>query len=212
MDIKATIASSYRNRLILIALGAMLYSAWCFYDGYFVYPDKQDAFKSYQTLQVKFPDDQAKVNEQWEEVAAGNGWDGTLAPEEVTDWSIRTQWIQFGIVFPIGAYCLFSLVRWSRRYIGCDATKLYGSGGTEFGFDQVTRVEASRWDTKGIASIYYDAGQGERSLLIDDWKYDREPTDRIFDRLREQVDADKFEGLTKGDASAAENDAAAPLA
>lgn len=191
MDIKATVASSYRNRLLLIAVATMLYAAWCLYDGIIKYPEKQQIRAEFERIQERNPDNWQKA---WEETAIANGWDGTQEPETVDAWNIRTQWIQFCIVFPIGSYCLFSMAVWSRRFIGADEDKLYAHGNTEFTYDQITSIDATRWDNKGIAIINYNAGSGDQTLVLDDWKYTREPTDQIFDRIREKIDQDKIIG------------------
>lgn len=194
MDLKATLASSYRNRLILIAVAAMLYSAWCTYDALYGYPKKERIYEKFVETQEKYPD---TWSAEWEKTATEQGWDTSNTPEAPGDWDIATQWIQFAVVFPIGAYCLFSLAMWQRRYIGADESKLYSHAMDGVTFDAVTRIDAARWESKGIAVIYYDAGQGEKSLVLDDWKYEREPSDAIFDRLRENIGEDKITGLTE---------------
>ena len=195
MDLKATIAASYRNRLILIALAAYLYSAWCVYDALVAYPKKMDIRAEFERVQEENPDTWKTV--EWPALAEENGWDGTKVPDDIDEWNIRTQWIQFALVFPIGSYCFYSLVIWSRRYIGADEAKLYDNTGAEVPFEKITRIDAGRWDNKGIAVVYYDTGAGEGSVVIDDWKYVREPSDEIFDRLKANVDAEKIEGLAE---------------
>lgn len=214
MDLKATLANSYRNRLILIAAVTLLYSAWCLYDAMVAYPDKIEARERFEEVQAEHPETWKTT--EWPRVAEQNGWDGTKEPDKMGAWNIATQWIQFGIVFPIGVYCLYSLTMWQRRYIGADDTKLYTHTGEEIPFDSITRIDAVRWETKGIAVIQYDTGQGIQSLILDDWKYTREPSDQIFDRLRENLDADQITGLTQPqaaqDAADAADDAAADQA
>jgi len=195
MDLKATIATSYRNRLLLIAIAALLYAAWCIYDATIAYPDKIDARQAFEKVQTEHPE--TWRTDEWPKLAEANGWDPTKEPEKLDAWNIRTQWIQFAIVFPIGSYCLYSMLVWSRRYVGADGEKLYSHTGDEIRFDRITNIDATRWENKGIAIVNYDIGQGEKSLVIDDWKYTREPSDQIFDRLRENVDADKFVGLAE---------------
>ncbi|MEM9348363.1 MAG: hypothetical protein AAGB26_17375 [Planctomycetota bacterium] len=196
MDIKATIdkeSFGYRNRLLLIALGAMLYAAWCLYDGMIGYPDQIEAYEAFNQLQADYPDN---WRDEWEEVAKDNGWDPTKEPDERTQGDILTQWLQFAIVFPIGAYCLISVGVWSRRYIGADDSTLYGNGGVEVPFDSITHIDANRWERKGIARVYYDSGAGEQSVLIDDFKYQRHPANEVFNRIKAAIDDDKIEGLS----------------
>lgn len=193
MDLKATIASGYRTRLILIAAATLLYAAWSIYDATITYPDRADAREAFEDVKAKHPD---TWNEYWPDVAKENGWDGTKEPQALETYDIPMQWIQFVITITIGTYCSFSLIKWSRRFVGADAEKIYANGGVEFNFDQITSIDATRWESKGIARVRYDAGAGEKELVIDDWKYEREPTDAVFSRIREHVDADKITGLT----------------
>jgi hypothetical protein len=197
MDIKATIDTDtfgYRNRLLLIALAALFYAALCVYDATVKYPDQIEARQALEDLKAEYP---ADWKDRWPEVAEANDWDGTKEPKDRSEGDIATQWWQFAIVFPIGSYCLFNVLLWSRRYIGIDDTTFYAYGNTKVPFDKITKIDASRWERKGIARLYYDLGNGEKNVLIDDFKYDREPTDAIFKRLTETLSEDKIEGLTE---------------
>jgi hypothetical protein len=202
MDLKATVANGYRNRLILITAGALLYAAWAYYDATVKYPKQIEIYETYQEIREEHGSEWNKV---WAEKATEEGW--PEQPGERTRGDIGTQWILFGITFPIGALCLFTLIKWSRKYVGADQTKLYASGGAEVPFDKITTIDASRWEAKGIARVRYDAGAGEQEIVIDDWKYEREPSDQIFARLREHIDPDKIEGLDAADTSSVEADA-----
>lgn len=209
MDIKAHIdkeAFGYRNRLLLIALGALVYAALCVYDARVKYPDQIKANERIEELKVEHPTD---WKDRWPEIAKANDWDPTKEPKERSQGDIATQWWQFAVVFPVGSYCLISVLIWSRRYIGIDQTKFYAYGKVEVPFEAITRIDAARWERKGIAKVYYNAGDTEKSVLIDDFKFEREPTNEIFKRLKEAVGEDKIEGLT--DEGLAEEDAEAEL-
>lgn len=197
MDLKATIDKEtfgYRNRLLMIALGALLYASWCLYDGLIAYPDQMKAYQAINQVKKDNPED---WKSKWPEVAIANGWDDTKEPDERTQGDITTQWLQFAIVFPIGAYCLFAVATWSRRFVGADENTLYANGGIEVPFDQITRIDASRWENKGIARIYYNAGSTQSHILIDDFKFERPPADAIFNRVVKAVGPDKVEGLSE---------------
>ena len=199
MDIKAKIdkeAFGYRNRLLLIALGALFYAALCVYDARVKYPDQIRANERIEELKAEHPSD---WKDRWPEIAKANDWDPTKEPKERTQGDIATQWWQFAIVFPIGTFCLFSVLVWSRRSIGIDETKFYGYGGVQLPFDQITRIDASRWNRKGIARVYYNIDDKEKSILIDDFKFERQSTNEIFNRLKEVVDENKIEGLENPD-------------
>lgn len=197
MDIKATIDKDtfgYRNRLILIAIGALFYAAYCVYDATVAYPDQIEAREAFNQLKTDHPED---WKQKWPEVAEANDWDPSKEPKERSQGDITTQWLQFAVVFPIGSYCLFAVALWSRRYVGVDETKFYANGGVEVPFDQITRLDATRWERKGISRVYYDTGTGEKSVLIDDFKYEREPADAVFDRIKEAIGEEKVVGLSE---------------
>jgi len=206
MDLKATIDKDtfgYRNRLLLIALGALFYAALCVYDATVKYPDQILANERLEEVKADHPTD---WKDHWPAIAEENGWNPDKEPVERSQGDILTQWAQFVVVFPIGVYCLFSVIKWSRRYIGADQSTLYATGDVEVPFDRVTRIDAARWENKGIARIYYDLGQGEKDVLIDDFKFERQPADAIFDRVREAVDRDKIEGLVENQTEADADD------
>ena len=195
MDLKATIAKGYRTRLIIISVGALMYAAWAAHDGSIDYPNDKAKYEKYTGLVEQY--DTTEANKRWEEVAKQKGWE-TDIPDIVTDNDIRTQWIQFAITFTIGGYCLISFIIWSRRFVGADDKALYSHGNVEVPFDKITSIDANRWNSKGIARVSYDLGQGEEKVLVlDDWKYERAETDAVFERMREHDDAQKFEGLTE---------------
>lgn len=199
MDIKASIDKDtfgYRNRLLLIALGALFWAGYCVYDAVEGYPKQIERRAQFEALQEKHPED---WKDHWPEMAEANGWDPTKEPNKRTQGDILTQWVMFAGTLPIGLLCLFSVAKWSRRFIGIDETTLYANGGVEVPFDKIARIDASRWDRKGIARVYYTIDDIEKSILIDDFKFERQPTNEIFKRLKEALDEDKIEGLIEPD-------------
>ena len=94
MDIKATIdkdSFGYRNRLLLIAAGALFWSGYCVYDALIAYPDQIRAYAAITQLKDDHPDD---WRERWEEKAKANDWDPTSEPDKRTEGDILTQWLQ----------------------------------------------------------------------------------------------------------------------
>lgn len=190
MQTKATIASGYRWRLIIIALGSLGWAGYCVYDATIAYPNqiaRRQAFVDYR-------DTHADWATTWGDHAIAQGWDPE-EPVEKSQGDIMTQWAMFALTAPIGLYCLVLAVMWQRRFIAVDDEALYAYGDRKAVWDQITRIDAQRWDSKGIARVYYNAGSGEQAILVDDWKYERTPTTAIFNRLKEKVDASKFDGL-----------------
>ncbi|MEM9414043.1 MAG: hypothetical protein AAGA29_01025 [Planctomycetota bacterium] len=204
---RATVSSGYRWRLIIIGVVMVAFSGWAVYDATVKYPNKEKLRETFEReTSGAEPGNRLTV---WAEYAGEHGLDKT-EPEALSEFDILTQWLLFGISFPIGAYHLVQWMLWSRKFIEADDDGVRAHGNTAFTWDQVTAVDANKWDRKGIAYIEYDAGKGNSLLVLDDWKMEREPSDAIFALLQENVDADKIVGL-KAKPSADTTDAAATV-
>jgi len=189
--IKATIASGYRWRLLIIALGCLAWAGWCVKDATVTYPeqiDRREYFESYKTSNPEWAT-------TWPDEAASQGWP-IEEPMERSQGDILTQWAMFALTAPIGLYCLTLAIIWQGRFLRTDEQAIHSHGNRTATWQQIKRIDATRWASKGIARVYFDSGSGEQEILLDDWKYDRHPTTAIFKRLQEKVDAEKFDGLT----------------
>ena len=193
MTHKTTAASGYLWRLLIIGIVGVGYAGWAVYDATINYPAKQELRETYEFEVSKVAPDEKPA--RWAEYARANGHE-IVEPKSISEKDILTQWILFAIAFPVGAYHLVQWTRWRGRFIEGDDDGVRAHGGRAFTWDQVTAVDAAKWARKGIAYIDYDADGSKGLLVIDDWKYDREPADAIFDLLKDIVDEEKISGLT----------------
>jgi hypothetical protein len=55
--------------------------------------------------------------------------------------------------------------------------------------DAITELDKRLWDRKGIAMVSYElpGGGGSGTLKLDDFIYEREPTDEIYKRIEDYV-------------------------
>lgn len=190
MQNKATIASGYRWRLIIIAAGCLFWSVLCVKDASVVYPEQMERYKYFADYKTNNPDWQTS----WYPHAESKGWPAEEPPER-SQGDIMTQWVMLGLTGPIGLYCLAMVVVWQRKFIAVDEQALYAQGDQRAAWDQITEIDANRWKSKGIARVTYepDAG-GSGTIVLDDWKFEREPTVAIFNTLRENVNGDVIIG------------------
>jgi len=201
---RATVANGYRWRLIIIAVVCLVYGGFCIKDGAYTYPELQERRAYYESFVAAEGNDPAL----WAAKAREMGWP-IEEPKSIEDKNILTQWVQLAIVLPVGLLHLFLWAKWSRRFVEADDDGVVANGGRAFTWDQVTAVDASRWDRKGIAYIQYDTGDAKGEVVLDDWKMVREPADAIFELLKDNVDEDKIEGLGSASSTSIDVDAAA---
>ena len=103
-----------------------------------------------------------------------------------TDLDILLQKILCFVLPPVGLIVLFRSLRNSRGEYRLEGQTLHIPGHPPVPFENITEIDRRLWDKKGIAYISYDLGNGEQGTLrLDDFVYDRPPTDEIFKRIED---------------------------
>jgi hypothetical protein len=96
-------------------------------------------------------------------------------------------WFQKFLAITLPAAGIGLLVR--TLYQSRGAYRLQGDvlsvpGHPDVPLDAIRQMDKSRWDKKGIAWVHYELPTGApRALALDDFIYDRPPTDRIVERI-----------------------------
>ena len=164
-EIVAGPSRSYRLKWCLMGLAIFAWGVWSIYDGY-----------------VKWPEDNRRIAE-----ADRNKQPPPEGVELHTDLDIRLNKI-FGITLPpLGAaLALWALYQSRGHYRLADST-LHVPGHPPVPLGAIRAIDESKWDRKGIAYIDYELGGKPGRLKIDDYVYEREPTDAIYDRILKTV-------------------------
>ena len=74
------------------------------------------------------------------------------------------------------------------RWIEASDTGITSSWGESFKFEEVEEVNKRQWQKKGIAKVTYVANNRRRTFVVDDYKFDRYPTDAILYELEQRID------------------------
>jgi len=188
MPVKANIDTKFLSRLGLTALALIGIALWFLYDGAITYPRQRERALVYQDLKEK---DQL---DKWEEIAEQRGWptEDPGKPKEKIDF-----WIQFviaGLLAVPGLCFLFRYFRARGRWIEADETGLRTSWGQQLEFGQIVSLDKKRWKSKGIARIDYRQNGRKRRLVLDDWKFDADPTKAILLMVESRIDAAQIVG------------------
>ncbi len=187
MSIKAKISKGYRWRLAGVGLATLAFGGWFWYDGAIGYPKKQKIQLAFQEVQQDHPDTWQSV---WNQMATENGWSTEQPGEPMTDMSIYTQYIFAAICIPIGLLFGAAYLNAARRWVAIDDEALTTNAGQRVTWDQVESIDKSRWDTKGIAVVHYRNDAGGGRVVLDDWKFERAPTDQILEKLESHLSDD----------------------
>jgi hypothetical protein len=167
--VAATRGGYYRNaRLLMVALMVGL-GGWFIKDGFHSYPKAN-----------KDAEEKARTNGETEKFDKDGKFIGK--PEHSETDILLQKVLGLGMV-PAGlGYLAFFLHR-SRGAYRLDGYVISIPGHPPFRISEVQRVDKRLWDRKGIAILDYrnDAGQSG-SVTIDDFVYDRTPTDILYYR------------------------------
>jgi hypothetical protein len=153
-DVVARAGTYYRNTRYIIGIGVFLMGLWFIRDGYF-----------------KWPKENAQARAEGKGILPHPGWD--VPSNQV-----------LGVVLPPLALVL--LARWlylSRGEYRLSGQTLHVPGHPPVPFEMITTIDKRQWDRKGIAYIEYEVNGRHGQLKLDDFVYDRPPTDRIYDAI-----------------------------
>ena len=87
-------------------------------------------------------------------------------------------------------------------------------GGRKVAYDQMKKIDKRKWDSKGIADIYYEDGGRTRKVKVDGMIYgqfkkeDGEPAEKLFAKIMERfkgevVEYEEVENLEEEEAEKA---------
>src|SRR5690606_25578674 len=86
---------------------------------------------------------------------------------------------------PLGIALLFWALYNSRGAYRLSGNTLHIPGHPPITLDQVRGINRDKWDKKGIAYVDYETPENRGTFKLDDFVYDRAPTDAIFDRIEQ---------------------------
>jgi len=176
-DIVARAGQYYRNTRYIMAALLIGMAGWFAYDGWVKWPEGNR----------KIADLQAQLNAAQE--AKDDEKAGALSQElkkytHHNDAAILLQKILACGLPPLGIALLVWTLRNSRGEYRLSGDTLSVPGHPPVKLDQIQSVDRALWDRKGIAYVEYEVPPHPRGRLrLDDFVYEREPTDRIFERI-----------------------------
>ncbi len=184
MSIRANISSSYRWRIGIVGIAALAFAAYCYYDGAIAYPAQKERWDRYSELVEQYPE---TYQREWVALAETNGWK-TEFPTERTDNDIMTQYIMGAMCTAVGLFFFGSFLMMTRRYVETDDEALWDRKNRAT-WDQITEIDKTRWPTKGIAVVHFKEGGQSKRIVLDDWKFDRNETQRIMAHVESKTGA-----------------------
>jgi hypothetical protein len=188
MLVKAHITAKYLARWGMIALFCFGAALWFLYDGTITYPRQRERALKYEELQEE---DRAS---EWEEIAQQRGWPTEDPGQPKLEIEFLVQRVIAGVLAVVAIPFTFLLFRTRGRWIESTETGLRTSWGPELEFSQINALDKRTWKSKGIAKIHYDHNGRRRRLVLDDWKYQTDPTTTILRAVESNIDLARIHG------------------
>jgi len=147
----------------------------------------------------------------WEEYAKSRKWDAEPAEHPMEAHKIREQFIAAGVAGLLIAVTLFFLIRTMRRSIKADDEALYTQDGRRIAYSDMVRIDKRKWDTKGLALVYFSDGGDEKKAKIDGMVYgqfkaeDGAPAERLFAYVMDRFKGEVIEYIEEEEEAENEN-------
>jgi len=182
-EIVARAGTYYRVTRYIITAVIIALGLWFGYDGYYGWPAKNRKIEEIDKLQqaalARGDQDEAnRLTQQKNDVGVYH-----------TDFQLAFQKFLFFTLPPLGLI-LFARWMWISRgaYRLTSDNVLHAPGHPPVPLDRITELDKRLWDRKGIAYVGYEGPDGRQGRLkLDDFIYEREPTDAISKRIEDYV-------------------------
>jgi hypothetical protein len=163
--IVARAGAYYRRARYLVCAMIFIFGLWFGYDGFVRWPEQLQQFQS-ATLEQ-----QASM----------------VKPHNQTDINLQKA-LAIGLV-PLSVVMLFYFLHRSRGEYRLEANTLHVPGHPPVPLDRITELDRGQWERKGILYVYYALADGgaPAKLKLDDFVYERKPTDAIVAALTGQL-------------------------
>jgi hypothetical protein len=185
---RANISKGYLLRVAAIAFLCVGGALWFFYDGAITYPAQRERGLAFQKLE-----EEGRI-EEWPELAKQNDWPTTKPDKPKTEAEIMAQFVLGALITPFAVLYVVILIRHLGRWVEADDEGLTTSAGKRVAYDDIVSLAKKKWDAKGIAYAHYERDGRKGRVLLDDWKFDTEPTREILRKIESQIPEDRITG------------------
>jgi hypothetical protein len=185
MPVEARISPIWKKQKLFIAIFCLAISAWFFYDGVAGWPASNERWLAHDGFVTK------KKLDEWPAYARGHGWVEQPPEKLYGSGDIIGQYVIAGLAFSIGILILTYWFTQRVRVLRMDEEAVYTASGTRVPFEAVTAVNRKKWETKGIARVRYTLEGRTREFVVDDYKFDTDPTRQILEEIEKRLTARK---------------------
>jgi hypothetical protein len=180
-EIVAKAGKSYRWRRWVMALLLIGGGAWFLHDGYKGWPEHNHKLDQMEAARNKAEAarDQVAYDEMSHQISREHARysDASLFLQKLLGFSLP----------PIGIIFLIRMLYASRGEVRLKDEVIMAPGHPPIPFSAIRELDKRQWDRKGIAIVRYEVDGRPRILTLDDFVYEQDPIDAIYDRVLKYV-------------------------
>ncbi len=195
MSVRAVADQKFIRKYIYLSLAGLAFCLWGVYDAVYKFPTELQMAEAFD--QIK---DEPDAIERWTELAKGNldrGWELEKPHNSAETVRGYMRFNNFIIIGGLGlmSFFLLKFFRTQGSYLESTETGIQTSWGKSLEFNRITKINKRRWASKGIAKVaYQDANGKRRTMVFDDFKYQREPMAELMTMCEQGLQPDQIVG------------------
>ena len=183
MSAEAPVSSIWKKQKFFVSLFLLAVGGWFFWDGAIGYPRSNERWSKHQEFKS------AQNLAGWHDYAKAKGWTDEPPHKFFKPEDITAQFVCGGLAALIGAIVLTYWATQIGRVLRTDDEAVYSPAGTRVPFGAITGLGKKKWDTKGLATVRYTIDGKQGQFVIDDYKFETEPTRKILAEIEAKLGA-----------------------
>ena len=202
MEIKANARQGYILKFVLIGLAALVFGGFHLKDAILTAPAMRPHADAYLEMRGDLNENgdamisDGDLQDLWKEYAEPKGLPIT-EPKLHDEIDFYVSYNYFvGVIFTLmGLWCLSQGLPAIGKYLELKDDMVGDKSGKRIALADITQIDKTRWEKKGIAKITAEPSSGEKQMIvIDDIKFERGPTDEIMVEIERVAGEDKIVG------------------
>lgn len=183
MPVVARISAIWSKQKLFVAIFFLLIGGYFFFDGSYTYPKSNERWDAQQDFENR------GKKEEWPAEAAKRGWVTKKPEKKYSNGDIVEQFVVGGVATVSGLLLLIYWMTQRKLQLKIEDGAVYTPSGARVPFASIRGLGKKRWDTKGIAIVRYEDNGRLLQFVVDDYKYETEPTRQILDTIEQQLTA-----------------------
>ena len=181
MPAEAHISTTWKRQKLLVGIFVIAFGCWFLFDGFVTWPKSNVRWDAYEKHKGE-----ERLTE-WPEYAATQGWIEEPPHKRYERKDMIGQFVCGSVLAVLGGIVLIYWFTQIRRTVRTDGEAVFTAAGTRVPFSAITSIGLKQWDSKGIARVRYEIEGRRGEFVVDDYKFDTEPSRTILSEIKAKL-------------------------